>query len=391
MGSGFHRTLKRSDDSGVHPDSVRDRAASAARWRMARALRTGWLTQRVVIMGNIWALFVDFLQSVLLTFFNWFEGAGIPGSAGLAIILFTLVARLIILPLTLKSLQSTRRMQELQPQIKEIQRKYGKDQAKLSEETMKLYKEYKVNPAGGCLPMVLQFPIFIGVYQSVLHLTQVTVPQHAVGKMIDVLGTNGFNVATLAAQRIGEAQLYGGFLWISDLGKPDPIYVLGVLSVIFQLIVQLMATPRVQDPQQKAMTQSMLILPLMFGYLGFTFPAGAVLYWVIGSVLSMIQQYVISGWTTLANYLTFLPTTGGLLPPSTPTATVATGANGSTSVAVEEPSTEKRGFWDVLRPLTEQTSAGEPVANESATEQAISDVRRQLNQENPRRRKARRS
>jgi len=135
-------------------------------------------------MGNIWAIFVGFLQSVLLTFFNWFEGAGIPGSAGLAIILFTIVARLIILPLTLKSLQSTRRMQELQPQIKEIQRKYGKDQAKLSEETMKLYKEYKVNPAGGCLPMVLQFPIFIGVYQAVLHLTQVTVPQHAVGKII---------------------------------------------------------------------------------------------------------------------------------------------------------------------------------------------------------------
>jgi len=186
-------------------------------------------------MGNIWAIFVGFLQSVLLTFFNFFKDAGIPGKAGLAIILFTLLARLIILPLTLKSLQSTRRMQELQPQIKEIQRKYGKDQAKLSEETMKLYKEYKVNPAGGCLPMVLQFPIFIGVYQAVLHLTQVTVPQHAVGKMIDVLGTNGFNVATLAAQRIGEAQLYGGFLWIADLGKPDPIYALGVLSVIFQL------------------------------------------------------------------------------------------------------------------------------------------------------------
>jgi len=135
--------------------------------------------------------------------------------------------------------------------------------------------------------------------------------------MIDVLGVNGFNVASLAAQRIGEPQLYGGFLWISDLGKPDPLYILGVMSVIFQLIVQLMATPRVQDPQQKAMTQSMLVLPLMFGYLGFTFPAGAVLYWVVGSILSMIQQYVISGWGSLANYLKFLPTTGGLLPPVT--------------------------------------------------------------------------
>ena len=343
-------------------------------------------------MGNIWAVFVGFLQDVLLTFFNWFQSANIPGSAGLAIILFTLIARLVILPLTLKSLQSTRRMQELQPQLKEIQRKHGKDQAKLSEETMKLYKEYKVNPAGGCLPMLLQFPIFIGVYQAVLNLTQITVPQHTVGKMIDVLGTNGFNVATLAEQRIGEAQLYGGFLWIADLGKPDPIYVLGVLSVVFQLIVQLMATPRVQDPQQKAMTQSMLILPLMFGYLGFTFPAGAVLYWVIGSVLSMIQHYVISGWGSLANYLKFLPTTGGLLPPITPPAIAAgASANGSATVAEDQPA-EKVGFWDVLRPLTEQGQVVDRVPEaDEANEQALNDVRRQLNQNNPRRRKARRS
>jgi len=342
-------------------------------------------------MGNIWAIFVGFLENVLLTFYNWFESIHIPGSAGLAIILFTVLARLIILPLTLKSLQSTRKMQEIQPQIKEIQRKYGKDQQKVTEETMKLYKEYKINPAGGCLPMLLQFPIFIGVYQAVLHLTQSSPAGHAVGKMVDVLATNGVNVGNLLAQHVGESQLSGGFLWLKDLGQPDPLYILGVLSVVFQLIVQLMATPRVQDAQQKAMSQSMLVLPLMFGYLGFTFPSGAVLYWVIGSILSMIQQYVISGWGSLANYLTFLPTTGGLLPPTTPIATAAASANGAGGPAAEEPRAEKLGFWDVLRPLTEQNSANEPVANDTATEQAISNVRRQLQQENPRRRKARRS
>lgn len=340
-------------------------------------------------MGNIWAIFVGFLENVLLTFFTWFHSAGLPGSAGLAIILFTVLARLIILPLTLKSLQSTRKMQEIQPQIKELQRKYGKDQQKVTEETMKLYKEYKINPAGGCLPMLLQFPIFIGVYQAVLHLTQSSPAGHAVGKMIDVLASNGVNVGNLVAQNVGQSQLSGGFLWLSDLGKPDPLYILGVLSVIFQLIVQLMATPRVQDAQQKAMAQSMLILPLMFGYLGFTFPSGAVLYWVIGSILSMIQQYVISGWGSLANYLTFLPTTGGLLPPTTPPASPSPSA--SPSSTPEEPAAEKLGFWDVLRPLTEHSAASEAVAApDAAAEKAISDVRRQLSQENPRRRKARR-
>src|SRR6266508_6691768 len=333
---------------------------------------------------TIWNGFVGFMESILLTFLAW------TGNGGLAIILFTILARLVILPLTLKQMQSSRKMQMLQPQIKEIQRKYGKDPQKLQEEQMKLYREYKINPLGGCLPIFLQFPIFIGVYRAVINLTQVSVAEHVGRAMVAGLAASGINVAHFP-QHLGEAQLYGSFLWIPDLGRTDPFYVLGVLSLVFQLIVQLMAMPRVQDAQQKAMSQSMLVLPLMFAYIGFTFPAGAVLYWVIGSVLSMIQQYIISGWGSLANYLKFLPTTGGLLPPSTPTATVATGANGSTSVAVEEPSTEKRGFWDVLRPLTEQTSAGEPVANESATEQAISDVRRQLNQENPRRRKARRS
>jgi YidC/Oxa1 family membrane protein insertase len=130
----------------------------------------------------------------------------------------------------------------------------------------------------------------------------------------------------------------------------------------------------------------------MFGYLGFTFPAGAVLYWVIGSVLSMIQQYVISGWGSLANYLKFLPTTGGLLPPVTPAAIAASaGASGGT-VTVDEPPTEKLGFWDVLRPLVEQSPTADQVAEaDEVNEQALNEARRQLNQNNPRRRKARRS
>jgi YidC/Oxa1 family membrane protein insertase len=155
-----------------------------------------------------------------------------------------------------------------------------------------------------------------------------------------------------------------------------------------------MATPRVQDPQQKAMSQSMLVMPLMFGYLGFTFPSGAVLYWVVGSILSMIQQYVISGWGSLSNYLKFLPTTGGLLPPMTNVAQAAAAANNG-AVVVDEPSSQKLSFWDVLRPLTEQGDAaaagGVSAQADEATEQALNDARRQLMQNNPRRRKARRS
>ena len=324
---------------------------------------------------NIWAGFVEFLQNVLLTFYSW------TGNGGIAIILFTILARLVILPLTIKSIQSSRKLQELQPQIKEIQRKYGKDPQKLQEETARLYREFKVNPVGGCLPMVLQLPIFFGVYQAVINLTNVSIAERAAGSIIEVLKQSG--IANLP--QLGQAQLGGGFLWIADLGQPDPLYILGVLSLVFQLIVQLMAMPRIQDAQQKAMSQSMLILPLMFAYIGFTFPAGAVLYWVIGSVLSMIQQYVISGWGSLANYLKFLPPDAGLFPPAAPATAVA--GNGA---ALAEPE-QRLGFWDVLRPLMEQgSSAAEAGESDTTTEQAVAEVRRQMAQPNPRRRRARR-
>ncbi|HWQ14706.1 MAG TPA: YidC/Oxa1 family membrane protein insertase [Roseiflexaceae bacterium] len=335
----------------------------------------------------IWNAFVLFLERILLTFYSWGESIGLAGSAGVAIILFTIVARLVILPLTIKSIQSTRKMQELQPLMKELQRKYGKDPQKLQEETMKLYREYKVNPAGGCLPMLLQLPIFLGVYQAVINLTRVSPAERAADAMAAALAQHGFSVAGIP-QTLGEPQLAGGFLWLPDLGKVDPYYILPVLSVVFQLIVQLMATPRIQDPQQKAMAQSMLFLPIVFGYIGFTFPSGAVLYWVVGSILSIIQQYVISGWGSLANYLKFLPTDGGLLPPVMPAAATAHAAHS------EEPHAQRADFWGVLRPLMEQAQEAEPAAESSAaSEQAIAEARRQVTgngQLNPRRRKSRR-
>jgi YidC/Oxa1 family membrane protein insertase len=278
-------------------------------------------------------------------------------------------------------------MQELQPLMKELQRKHGKDQQKLQEETLKLYREYKINPAGGCLPMFFQLPIFLGVYQAVIGLTRVSPAEYAGGAMLKAAANLGISVANFPSN-LGQPQLAGGFLWLADLGKVDSLYILPVLSVIFQLIVQLMATPRIQDPQQKAMTQTMLIMPIVFGYIGFTFPSGAVLYWVVGSILSMIQQYVISGWGSLANYLKFLPTTGGLFPPTITAGAIAGGGN--THVA-DEPDQPKRDFWDVLSPL--KTATPLPEASDYSTadisEKPDADAHYQPAQPNPRRRKAR--
>lgn len=325
-------------------------------------------------MGGIWSGFVGLLEQLLL----WF--ATFAGSVGLGIVLFTIAARLAILPLTLSSLRSSRKMQQIQPMVKELQRKYGKEPQKLQEETLRLYREYKINPVGGCLPLLLQLPIFFGVYQAVYHLM---VPEQRV---------NLSAAAKAAMEDPAVVQLFSmKFLGLLDLGQAawgaagfaGALYlILPVLSVTLQLIQQLMATPRVQDPQTKAMTQAMMFMPIIFGYIAFTFPTGAVLYWVVSSLVGVVQQYFTSGWGSLANYLKFLPPDGkpATLPGLAPAVAGATEAPAAAS--------SRADFWHVMRPLTElqpAESAEDPV--EQAIEEARNQTRNQAALRRPRRRK----
>lgn len=330
-------------------------------------------------MGGIWSAFVGFLEQALL----WFSVLG--GSAGIGIILFTIAARLAILPLTLSSLRSSRKMQQIQPLVKELQRKYGKEPQKLQEETMRLYREHKINPVGGCLPMLLQLPIFFGVYQAVYHLFGPEEQRQYLSASV-----------AQALQDPATAALFTApFLGLIDLGQAtfggtapfNPIYlILPILSVLFQLLQTVMATPRVQDPQQKAITQAMMFMPIVFGYIAFTFPQGAVLYWVVSSAVGVVQQYFTSGWGSLANYLKFLPPDGK--PTTLPPLASAVVAEGEASSS--EATAPRMDFWTVMRPLTETAGAGASVADTSsdpATEQAIEAARSQHRPvTNPRRR-----
>jgi YidC/Oxa1 family membrane protein insertase len=280
----------------------------------------------------MWGSFVGILQAILLGLSN------LTGSLGLGIILFTIFTRIALLPLTIKQLQSSKKMQELQPLIQELRRKYGKDQQKFTQEMTKLYREHKANPAGGCLPLVIQLPIFIGVYQAVQNLA----------------------MDPVAA---------GGFMWLPSLAQRDPTYILPVLSIVLQMLQSLMAMPKIQDPQQKMMSQTMLLMPLFFGYIAFTFNSGAVLYWVMGSILAVVQQYFVTGWGSLSNYLTFLPERQGYLTPTTPA--VVPHDNGSASEDQAEP---ERGFW---APLAKLQASPAVSSSDAATEAAIADAKRQ--------------
>lgn len=239
-------------------------------------------------------------------------------------------------------------MQELQPLIKELQRKHGKDAQKLQEETLKLYREHKVNPVGGCLPLLLQLPIFFGVYQAIYHLFggemgRQYLSERAAIRLEDPVIHELFERKLFGLIDAGQATFgsdgFGGFILV----------ILPLLSIVFQFLQTLMATPRVQDPQQKMMTQMMMFMPLIFGYIAFTFPQGAVLYWVISSVIGIVQQYFTSGWGSLANYLKFLPPDGKTsATPALAPAVVAADAGGAGVVATPI----RADFWNVMSPLT---------------------------------------
>ncbi len=175
---------------------------------------------------------------------------------GIAIIFLTMIVRVVFIPLTFKSFKSMKDIQRLQPEIQKLQKKYKNDKAELNKAMMELYKTHKVNPLGGCLPMVLQLPVFIGLYN-------------------------------LLANTI-ELRQTPFLLWITDLSIKDPYYVLPIIMGISMLIQQKM-TPSTVDPTQAKM---MLIMPVMFTFFFLNFPSGLVLYWLVNNVLTIGQQYV---------------------------------------------------------------------------------------------------
>ena len=196
------------------------------------------------------------LQDILNVFYQLTATLGFP-SYGLAIILMTLVIKMLMYPLTVKQVKSMKGMQILQPKMKELQTKYKDKPEKLQQEMIKLYKETGVNPMAGCLPLVLQMPIFIVIFYGLRDFT--------------------FNGAT-------------SFLWLVDLAQPDPLYILPVLSALTTYYQQ-KQTSTEMNQQAKMM---LMFMPLFIGYISTTFSSGLVLYWVTMNTVQIVQQWWMS-------------------------------------------------------------------------------------------------
>jgi len=200
--------------------------------------------------------YFSFMAKPLLRVLNFMQSYLI--NYGIAIIVLTIVIKLIFYPLTHHGLKSMNGMKKVQPQIAAIKERYKDDKTRLNKEIMGLYKKYKINPVGGCLPMILQIPVFIALYEVLYVCIEL---RHA-----------------------------PFFLWIHDLSAQDPYYITPLIMGGSMFIQQKM-TPTAVDPTQAKM---MLFMPVIFTVMFLKFPAGLVIYWLVNNLLSIAQQYYIN-------------------------------------------------------------------------------------------------
>jgi YidC/Oxa1 family membrane protein insertase len=199
-----------------------------------------------------WMKWLAMPMLVVLKYINKFVN-----NYGITIIILTLLIKIAFWPLGNKSYKSMKEMQKLQPKLTELREKYKDDKQKIGQETMALYKAHKVNPLGGCLPMVVQIPVFFGLYKTLMYAIEL---RHA-----------------------------PFFWWIQDLSDKDPYYITPLIMGATMFIQQKMSPPAGDPMQQKVM----LVLPVVFTFLFLTFPAGLVIYWLFNNILSIGQQYYI--------------------------------------------------------------------------------------------------
>lgn len=201
------------------------------------------------------------------------------GSFGLAIIVLTLVIRSAMLPLTLRQLRASQKMQELQSKMAELQKKYSKDREKLAQEQMRLYRESGVSPIGCLLPMLIQMPIWIALYQAIIKVSAVT-PESFLS-LSDYLYSWPVTFAALPVDN--------QFLWL-NLGSADML--LAILVGASMWLQQKVATPHTTNPQQQQQAQMMTIMmPLMFTFVSISVPSGLPLYWLVSNLYQLVMQY----------------------------------------------------------------------------------------------------
>lgn len=205
------------------------------------------------MLSQLWDGLAKLMEFVLRFFYN------LTGNYGISIILLTVVVRLALYPVIHKQNLSTRAMQEIQPEVKKLQEKYGKEPQKLNQELMKLYKEKGVSPLGGCLPLLIQLPFLFVLYR------------------------------VLVTYDYGQA----GFLWLPSLSQKDPYYILPLAMGLTTFIQQKISTPSVGGETSQQNLLLMIVMPIFLVFISWGLPSGVLLYWFVSNLFYIFQQYIL--------------------------------------------------------------------------------------------------
>jgi YidC/Oxa1 family membrane protein insertase len=264
-------------------------------------------------------ILINPLINVLLAFYKLAEGIGLPGPLGWAIIFLTVAIRLLIYPMYTAQLKSQKKMADLKPHLDEVRRKHGHDRKRHAEEQMKLFSKHGVSPAGGCLPLIVQTIVLLGLLYALLPILSIPAGE-ALQKLnqiaysptlhLDSFDANflGLNLASSPSQvgpgiNLGFFTLHLGLWWV-------PV-ITGLLQFVLSKMLQLAppAKPKKNEAPsfQEALAQSqgslLLLFPFLIGITAYTFPLGLSLYWNITSVFAIIQQYLTIGPGGLKGWL----------------------------------------------------------------------------------------
>ena len=212
---------------------------------------------QIPIFSTLVGWLADMMAWAVQFFYNLTASLGFP-SYGIAIIILTIVIKVLLLPLALKQIKSMKGMQEIQPKVAALQKKYKNDRAKLSIEMQKLYREHNISPLAGCLPLLIQMPFLVSIFYAL----------------------QGFQYDSAHAS----------FLWLSSLASKDPTYVLPILSAVSTWALSAQTAPKNAEGPQKMMTYFM---PLFIGYISINFPSGLVIYWVVSNLFQLVQQTIV--------------------------------------------------------------------------------------------------
>lgn len=269
------------------------------------------------IVGDLFnTLFFAPIVNIIIFVIRVLEASSIPGALGFAIILLTIGIRILIWPLMASSMKSAKKMADLRPHLDELKKKHGEDKQALAAAQMALYKEHGVNPAGSCLPVLIQIPPMIAIYQVIFSFFQ---GQQGLNHINSMLYNPAWKLDAIP-------NLY--FFGINLAIKPSEFATAGVLVLaipvvtgLLQFVQSRMMTPapvkeyKSDSPKEKkeketdeetmvaVQSQMSFLMPIMIGYISFTFPIGLALYWNTLTLIGIWQQYRITGWGSLGHFI----------------------------------------------------------------------------------------